>query len=265
VKASRLPVALLAALLAVPAAAASAAPAPNAPCAAIVAPGRPIELPVQVAPGLTVRVRDPYGGLIARNRLFVAFSVRYASPADRARVASVTWTLDGQTPRRDEGGRDQLLAPSRMYAAGQHVIGVRIEPVGGGAAVEAELQVTATDCQPASVAPLPDPRGGLAIDVASGGPALRAVALTPGSGRFRAPRGGRLGSVAVLPGGRERPLRADALSRGGRALHIAGLPPGTNAVRVRLAAGVVAPGHRCALSAWLTGGSGPPARVVQRC
>ena len=70
-------------------------PAPNAPCAAIVAPGRPIELPVQVAPGLTVRVRDPYGGVIARNRLFVAFSVRYASRADRARVASVTWTLDG--------------------------------------------------------------------------------------------------------------------------------------------------------------------------
>ena len=61
-KACRLPVALLAALLALPAAAASAAPAPNAPCAVIVAAGRPIELPVQVAPGLTVRVRDPYGG-----------------------------------------------------------------------------------------------------------------------------------------------------------------------------------------------------------
>jgi hypothetical protein len=188
VKACRLPVALLAALLVLPAAA-SAAPAPNAPCAAIVAPGRAIELPEQVAPGLTVGVRDPYGGLIARNRLFVAFSVRYASPADRARVASVTWTLDGQAPRRDEGGRDQL-APSRMYAAGQHVVGVRIAPVGGGAPVEAELQVTATDCQLASLAPLPDARGGL---------------------------------------------------------------------------GVVAAGHRCALSAWLTGGSGAPVRVVQRC
>ena len=267
-KARRLPVALLAALLALPAlpaAAASAAPAPNAPCAAIVAPGRAIELPVQVAPGLTVRVRDPYGGLIARNRLFVAFSVRYASPAHRARVASVTWTVDGRAPRRDEGGRDQLLAPSRMYAAGRHVVGVRIAPVGGGAPVEAELQVTATDCQLASLAPLPAGRGRLAIDVASGGPALRSIELTPGSGRFGAPRGGRLGSVAVLPGGRERPLHADALTRGGRALRLTGLPPGTIAVRVHLAAGVVAPGHRCALSAWLTGGSGAPVRVVQRC
>jgi hypothetical protein len=98
--------------------AASAAPAPNAACAAIVAPRRAVELPVQVAPGLTVRVRDPYGGLIARSRLFVAFSIRYPSAADRARVASVTWTLDGAAPRRDDGGRDQLLAPSAMYAAG---------------------------------------------------------------------------------------------------------------------------------------------------
>ena len=108
---------------------------------------------MQVAPGLTVRVRDPYGGVIARNRLFVAFSVRDARTADRARVASVTWTLDGQAPRRDEGGRDQLLAPSTMYAAGRHVVGVRIAPVGGGAPVEAELQVMATDCQIASLTP----------------------------------------------------------------------------------------------------------------
>ena len=263
-KACRLPIALLVAMLALPAAA-SASPAPNAPCPAIVAPGRPIELPVQVASGLAVRVRDPYGGVIARNRLFVAFSVRYASRADRARVASVTWTVDGSTPRRDEGGRDQLLAPSTMYAVGRHVVGVRIAPAGGGPPVEAELQVTATDCQLALLSAAPGARGGLALAVASGGPALRAVDLTPGSGRFGAPRGGRLGTVAALPGGRERPLRADALSRGGRALRITGLPPGTTAVRVRLAAGVVAPGHRCALSALLTGGAGPPVRVVQRC
>ena len=147
-KARRLPVALLVALpalLSVPAIA-GAAPAPNAACATILASRRAIELPVQVAPGLTVRVRDPYGGLIARNRLFVVFSVRYASPAERARVATVTWTLDGAAPRRDEGGRDQLLAPSTTYAAGRHVVGVRIAPLGGGAPVEAELQVTATDC-----------------------------------------------------------------------------------------------------------------------
>jgi hypothetical protein len=222
---------------------------------------------VQVAPGLSVRVRDPYGGLISRNRLFVAFSVRYRSPADRARVAAVTWTLDGAAPRRDEGGRDQLLAPSTMYAAGRHVIGVRIQPVGGGPAVEAELQVMATDCQVASLSQRPDLRGG-GIDVAidSGGPALRAIELRPGSGRFEAPGGGRLGTVG-LSAGRSRPLSASALSHGGRSLRIAGLPRGTSAVHVHLAPGVVAPGHRCSLSAWLrAAASGAPAvRVIQRC
>jgi hypothetical protein len=94
-----------------------AAPAPNPACASLLAPLPAIELPVRVAPGLAVRVRDPYGGLIARNRLFVAFSIRYARPADRGRVAAVTWLLDGRRPRRDEGGRDQLLAPSKMYAS----------------------------------------------------------------------------------------------------------------------------------------------------
>ena len=88
-KARRLPVALLAALLALAPlvalpAGGSAAPAPTAACAAILAPRPAIELPVQVAPGLSVRVRDPYGGLIARNRLFVAFSVRYREPRPTA-------------------------------------------------------------------------------------------------------------------------------------------------------------------------------------
>ncbi|MGZ6674041.1 MAG: hypothetical protein ACXVFM_17000 [Solirubrobacteraceae bacterium] len=266
-KACRLPVALLAVLLALVAlpAGGSAVPAPAPACAAILAPRAAIELPVQVAPGLTVRVRDPYGGLIARNRLFVAFSVRYRNRADRARVAAVTWTLDGAAPRRDEGGRDQLLAPSTMYAAGRHVVGVRLQPAGGGPAVEAELQVTATDCQLATLRQRPDLRGGgLEVAVASGGPALRAIELRPGSGRFGRPSG-RLGTVG-LSAGRARALRASALSRGGRSLRITGLPRGTTAVRVRLAPGVVARGHRCSLSAWLRAASGaPPVRVVQRC
>jgi hypothetical protein len=268
VKACRLRIALLALLLASVAlpAGGSAAPAPAAACAAILAPRPAVELPVQVAPGLSVHVRDPYGGLIARNRLFVAFSVRYRSPADRARIAAVTWTLDGAAPRRDEGGRDQLLAPSTMYTAGRHVIGVRIQPVGGGPAVEAELQVTATDCQLASLSQRPDLRGGgLEVAVASGGPVLSAIELRPASGRFGTPRNGRLGTLG-LSGGRSRALRASALSRGGRSLHIAGLPHGTSAVRVRLAPGVVAPGHRCSLSAWLRPATGAPVvRVVQDC
>jgi hypothetical protein len=136
--------------------------------------------------------------------------------------------------------------------------------VGGGPAVEAEFQVTATDCQLASLTALPGPRGGVAVRISSGGPALRSIELRPGSGRFGRPRGGRLGTV-VLPDGSMRALRASALSGGGRALTIAGLPHGTATVRVRLAAGVVARGHRCALRARLHGGAGPPAAVVQRC
>ena len=261
VPARRLPLALLATLVPLPAAA-PAAPAPNPACAAIVAPRAPIELPVQVAPGLVVRVRDPYGGLIARNRLFVAFSIRYARPADRARVAAVTWTLDGRPPQRDEGGRDQLLAPSKMYAPGAHVIGVRIAPVGGGAPVEAELQVTATDCQLASLAPLRAPPGAMTFDVASGGPALRAIALVPMRGRFKVPRGRRLGTVTIH--GRTRMLRAAALDRGRRTLRIAGLPAATTRVRVRLTRGV-APGSACAMRARLEGGSGAPVLVAPRC
>ncbi|HEY7620519.1 MAG TPA: hypothetical protein VH834_12140 [Solirubrobacteraceae bacterium] len=260
-KACRLSLALLAALLALPAAA-PAAPVPDPGCDAIVAPRAAIELPVRVAPGLTVRVRDPYGGLIARNRLFVAFSIRYARPADRARVASVTWLLDGQPPRRDEGGRDQLLAPSKMYAPGPHVIGVRIAPAGGGAPVEAELQVTATNCQLASITPGVARPGAMTLDVASGGPVLRAVELVPARGRFAVPRGGRLGTATI--GGRARVLRSGALDRRHRTLRIGRLPEGTTSVRVRLRRGV-APGRACAMAATLEGGSGAPVRVVARC
>ena len=174
-----------------------------------------------------MRVRDPYGGVIARNRLFVAFSIRYANPRrPRARgVGDVDARWSGAAPRR---GRARSAAGAvAMYAAGRHVVGVRIAPVGGGAPVEAELQVTATDCQLASLVQRPGARGGLDVAVASGGPGLHSIELRPGSGRFGTPRGGRLGTVAGLPGGRSRALRASALSRGGRALRISGLPHGT--------------------------------------
>jgi hypothetical protein len=261
-KACRLPLAVLAAALLAPAAA-PAAPAPNHACASLVASRPAIELHVRVAPGLTVRVRDPYGGVIQRNRLFVAFSIRYARPADRDRVGAVTWLLDGRPPRRDEGGRDQLLAPSTMFAAGPHVVTVRIAPAGGGAPVEAALQVTATDCRLATIASRRAGSGALIVDVDSGGPALRAVELVPARGaRFAVPRGGRLGTASAA--GRSWRVRAGALDRRARTLRIAALPAGTTALRVRLAAGV-APGGRCAMSATIEGGAGAPVLVAPRC
>ncbi len=221
---------------------------------------------MRVAPGLIVRVRDPYGGLFTRSPLFVAFSVRYAREADRARVASVTWTLDGAAPRRDEGGRDQLLAPSTMYSAGTHVIGVRIAPAGGGAPVEAQLQVTATNCRLASVAARRTARGTLAIDVDSGGPALGAVELVPGGrARFAIPRGGRLGTATELPGGRRRAVSARGLDARRRTLRLGALSAATTGLRIRLDRRAAPRGRACPVFVTLEGGTGPPARVAARC
>jgi hypothetical protein len=168
----------------------------------------------------------------------------------------VTWTLDGAAPRRDEGGRDQLLAPSTMYAAGRHVVGVRIQPVGGGPASRPSCRVTATDCQLASLSQRPDLRGGgLEVAVASGGPPLRAIELRPGSGRFAGARGGRLGTVG-LSGGRTRALRASALSRG-RARSLA---------QTRTDDGVrLAPGGRARAAARSPRGFAPPPAARPRC
>lgn len=249
-KTCRLALVALAAFLVAGVGAASAAPAPNPACGVIAPQRAAIELPVRVAPGLIVRVRDPYGGVFARSRLFVQFSLRYARPADRARVADVTWLLDGRPPRRDEGGRDAFLAPSTMFAAGSHVITVRITPVGGGSPVEAALQVTATDCRLATIVPRRDRAGSVRVAIDSGGPPLRAVTLL---GAFRAPRVRPIGTVTAH--GRTWTLRS---------LRITGLPPNTTALRVRLAPGV-ARGRLCSLMAQLDGGVGPPVRVAPRC
>lgn len=45
--------------------------------------------------------------------------------------------------------------------------------MGAGAPVEAEFQVTATDCRLAALSALPSARDGVVLTVASGGPALR--------------------------------------------------------------------------------------------
>ena len=125
--------------------------------------------------------------------------------------------------------------------------------------------MTATDCQLASLAQRPGARGGLEVAVASGGPGAARDRAAAGQRALRRRRAAGAWAPSACPAGARERCAPSALSRGGRSLRIAGLPHGTTAVRVRLAAGVVAPGHRCALSAWLTGGGGPPVRVVQRC
>src|SRR4051794_36723999 len=52
-------------------------------------------------PGTGLQARDPYDGLLSRNRLFFDFSVR--GPAGRlAGVAKVQWALDGAVVREDD-------------------------------------------------------------------------------------------------------------------------------------------------------------------
>jgi len=73
---------------------------------------RPVEMPLKVTGDLTVRLRNPYGSKVNIGRevgyFFVQFRIVYASAADRAKVAAVQWTLDGQPDkwRRVERGRD---------------------------------------------------------------------------------------------------------------------------------------------------------------
>ena len=56
------------------------------PCAALAIAGRPVEHAVKLPGGRRALLRDPYGGLIFRNRLFVSFVVRTAKSGDRARL-----------------------------------------------------------------------------------------------------------------------------------------------------------------------------------
>lgn len=43
-----------------------------------------------------MRLRNPYGARVNIGRYFVQFRIVYASAADRAKVSSVQWALDGQ-------------------------------------------------------------------------------------------------------------------------------------------------------------------------
>src|SRR3954469_26049821 len=83
-----------------PAGAAAAGPQP--PDCPLYAPRTAVEHPLVLPDGSKLVARDPYGGLLARNRLFFDFSVsnpgRGGAPAG---VAQVTWALDGTVVRTD--------------------------------------------------------------------------------------------------------------------------------------------------------------------
>lgn len=243
--------------------AASAATAPPADCP-LWAPHATVE---HAIPGTNLTARDPYGGLLGRNRLFFSFSVRGAA-ADLANVASVSWALDGTVVRTDPTLPFQWSGQSgssKRMPAGDHTITVTVTPKSGGAA-STSFKLTATDCQPAGFfAEVPKTRGPSTFGFESaiergGGRDLDSVAITATTNVKaslpRAKRGKAIGSLALV-GENGRTIKtytlkgaATALKRDGvtarftpgakRFLRITGLPSGVKVVNVKLTSGITA-------------------------
>lgn len=261
----RLPAAALAAAsvaAALPAVASAASAASDCP---LWAPRAQVE---HAIPGTNLTARDPYGGLLARNRLFFSFSVRGPS-ADLANVASASWALDGKLVRTDDRAPFQWYGQSgssKRMPAGDHTITVTVTPKDGGAPASTSFALTATDCQPAGFFPeVPKSRGASSFSFQSaielgGGPDLDRVAVTTSSNVKaslpRSLRGRRIGTLTLL-GDDDKKLKTytlkgftAALSRDGLRvrlspgargfLDVTGLPAGVKQVQVRLVPGITA-------------------------
>jgi hypothetical protein len=254
----------------VPAGAAVAGPQP--PDCPLLAPRHAVDHPLTLPDGTKVVARDPYGGLLSRNRLFFDFSVRRpVAGGAPGGVAEVTWALDGTVVRTDPKPPYEWKGVSgsdRRMPAGDHQITVSVAPAGGGAAVSTTFAITATDCQPATAFASIDeslgggahPLGGSQLDATSSfesseGPTMTAVAFTGAGFTTRVPRSSRgrdAGTLTVTSGdggGRSYRLRVPRsgttlLRRGTvrvslhpgarRFLTVAGLPDGTRSISVRL-------------------------------
>lgn len=142
---------------------------------------RAIEKPLAVGPNLTVRLRNPYGRFVTargRTEAGTRFRIVYASEADRAKVASVQWKLDGGSPPAIPD-RDQYRLLE--LAPGPHVITAVVSLVDGAVAT-GEIRFTATLCEPISFSATADNRKSRgrqpsAFNVYSGGAPLRRVQL----------------------------------------------------------------------------------------
>jgi hypothetical protein len=210
-------------------------------------------------PGTGLVARDPYGGLLTRNRLFFDFSVR-GDAAALAGVAKVQWALDGTVVREDPKAPFEwkgLSGSSKRMPVGDHTVTVTVTPT-SGAPASTQFALTATDCQNATFFPeVPARRGPASLDFGSafegeGDPLTgvsaiatkNVVASLPSSLRGRA-----IGSIRIakktyaLKGGRTALSRGKlkvSLTPGARTfLRVTGLPAGTQDVHVSFKAGVL--------------------------
>lgn len=172
---------------------------------------RPVETPLKVSSGLTVRLRNPYGPQVNIGRYFVQFRIVYTSAPDRAKVSSVQWGLDGGPARyKRGGGRDGYLIGSFHFTPGPHVITATITPAAAGPPVIGEFRFTATACAPMSFSATADNRKApgaqpTAFDVYSGSAPMRRVELGARSALVSTParlRGRKVGELAYVTGTR---------------------------------------------------------------
>jgi hypothetical protein len=261
----RLLPAFLAFLVLAPAGAVAAGPQP--PGCPLFAPRNAVDHPIALPSGATVVARDPYGGLLARNRLFFDFTLRKRNGAGAPPgIAEVTWALDGRVVRTDPKPPYEwkgLSGSDTRMPAGDHQITVTVVPSAGSPA-STTFALTATDCQPANAFVQIDERlgshgrRGSQLDATSAfesddGPTMTSVAFS-GSGFSsrlpRALRGHRAGTLTIDGSARGSfpltvPRRGMTLLHSGslrvtlrpgarRFLTVAGLPGGVRRISVRL-------------------------------
>jgi hypothetical protein len=210
--------------------------------------------------GTDLVARDPYGGLLTRNRLFFDFSVR-GSAAALGTVAKAQWSLDGKLVREDPTAPFEwkgLSGSDTRMPAGDHTITVTVVPKTGTPA-STQFALKATNCQNATFYPeIAQRRGPGILDFtsafeSSSGPSLdsvsaiatkNVVAALPASLRGRA-----IGTIRLA--NKTYTLRGahTALSRGKfkvsfnpgakTFLKVSGLPAGTQAVHVTFKTGIL--------------------------
>jgi hypothetical protein len=227
--------------------------------------------------GTKLVARDPYGGLLPRNRLFFDFSAR----GDAAGVAKVQWSLDGKVVREDPKAPYEwkgLSGSSTRMPLGDHTITVTVVPTSGTPA-STDFALTATDCQPATFnAEVAQRRGPATLAWASAfesskgepltGVAAKStknvVASLPSSLRGRAIGTLRIGYKSYTLKGASTALSHGKLkvsfAPGAKTfLKVSGLPANAQNVTIKLKSGVLklsAPTKSYRLSGSLTAASG---------